>query len=208
VPGRVGFRESFRFPLGGPDARRDLLTGALLLLIPVVGWVANLGHRLDVVQRLLAGRPPYFRGFRPLSRTLRRGAPAAFAIAGYLLPGALLAALAATRWPVLGALAVPALLLAVYALPGGMTWYAATGDPAILYRPDRALRRARQGGAGYLRAWAVGLSAIALSPLGLLAFGAGFLLTSVWAWSVVGYAFSRALPPTDRRYACARRLGR
>lgn len=64
---------------------------------------------------------------------------------------------------------------------------------SYLYRPDKALRRALDGGTAYLRAWAMALAAISLTPLGALALGVGFFYSSVWAWSVVGYAFSGAL---------------
>ncbi len=39
----------------------------------------------------------------------------------------------------------------------------------------------------------IALLAIVLSLTGLLLAGVGFLFSSVWAWSVVGYAFSQAL---------------
>ena len=56
-----------------------------------------------------------------------------------------------------------------------------------------ALRRALEGGWAYAWAWVIALSAVTLSSLGLLLLGVGFFYTSVWAWMVVGYAFSRAL---------------
>ena len=74
-----------------------------------------------------------------------------------------------------------------------MTYNAAFHDISYLYRPDRAFARAWEGGKDYLWAWIIALSAILISFLGLLALGIGFLYTSVWAWMVVGYAFSRAL---------------
>ena len=51
--------ESFRFPLATPEARSDLLVGGtiLLLLLPL-GWVFNMGHRLDVVYRIYHDEPP------------------------------------------------------------------------------------------------------------------------------------------------------
>lgn len=84
-----------------------------------------------------------------------------------------------------------------FSLPGGMTYNAAFDDISYLYRPDRAFRRAVAGGGAYLRAWLIGASAILLSTLGIAACGIGFFYTSVWAWSVVGYAFSRSLVLAD-----------
>ena len=68
-----------------------------------------------------------------------------------------------------------------------------TGICRLLYRPDKAWVIAKAGGSRYLKAWLIGLTAIMLSFAGLLVLGVGFLFSSVWAWSVVGYAFSRAL---------------
>ena len=189
-----GLLESFWFPLSTPAARADLLVGgtALLLLLPI-GWVLNMGHRLDVVYRIFHDKPPYYGGFSPWSETLVRGLRATIAILIYLSPSMLCAGGVArgVSW-----LAVPAVLLfaiAIYVLPGGMTYNAAHNDIAYLYRPDRALRRALAGGRAYLQAWGIALLAITLSLVGVLALGVGFFYTSVWAWMVVGYAFSRAL---------------
>jgi hypothetical protein len=189
-----GILESFRFPMSSPEARHDLLVGGtVLMLLPPIGWVLNMGHRLGVVYRIYHGLPPYHPGFAPWSTTFLRGLKALAAILLYLTPAMLcgLGVGMGTTW-----LAVPGsvcLVLAVYILPGGMTYNAAFNDLRYLYRPDHALRRALEGGRAYLWAWVIALLAISLSLLGLLALGIGFFYTSVWAWMVVGYAFSRAL---------------
>lgn len=193
-------RECFKFPLSTAEAQRDVLNGGSLLFLLFIGWIINLGHRLDVVYRVYHDEPPYFRGFAPWGHTFRRGLFAFAAIALYLSPAVLLsgatAALLQVRSPLAwltGSLALASFLVAIYALPGGMTYNAAFNDLSYLYRPDKALRRALDGGAAYLRAWAIAIAAISLTPLGFLALGVGFFYSSVWAWSVVGYAFSRAL---------------
>lgn len=188
------FRESFRFPIFTPAARRDLLIGGTTLIIPPLGWILNMGHRLDVVYRIYHGQPPYYRGFRPYGKTWIRGLKAAAAILTYLGPSLACGGAAylydlKSLWYV----SAPLFMIAIYILPGGMTYNAAFHDISYLYRPDRALARAWEGGRNYVWAWLIALSAISLSFLGLLALGIGFLYTSVWAWMVVGYAFSRAL---------------
>jgi len=79
-PGEAGFprhlhwKNAFLFPIETPEARRDVLIGGtLILLLWPIGWVLNLGNRLNVVARLHAGQSPYFTGFRPWRLTLRRG---------------------------------------------------------------------------------------------------------------------------------------
>lgn len=200
-PPLPGLWECFKFPLSTPAGRRDILFGALLLLVPFVGWILNLGHRLDVVRRLQRGEGPYFRGFWPMGRTLWRGGRAFTAIVVYLSPSVIVGAAAVALYgrglgPLVVALVVASVALfvmAIYVLPGGMTFNAVFDDTRMLWRPDLALRRAIAAGKAYRRAWLIALCAMACSLLGGLALGVGFLVTSVWAWSVVGYAFSRAL---------------
>ena len=189
-----GLLESFRFPVSTPQARKDLLVGGtvLMVLLPI-GWVLNMGHRLDVVYRIYHDKPPYYQGFSPWLKTFLRGLKALTAILLYLSPAMLcgLGVSLGSHW-----LAVPGglfFVLAVYILPGGMTYNAAFDDIRYLYRPDHALRRALEGGRAYAWAWVIALLAISLSFVGLVGLGIGFFYTSVWAWMVVGYAFSRAL---------------
>jgi len=199
------FAECFRFPVATASARRDLFVGGTLLLLTLPGWILNMGHRLQVVSLVWAGDRPYFRGFRPWRVTFRRGLVAFTAIIIYLAPSLGLAAVAWLTWPgpsarVAAGIAVLLFGVGIFALPGGMTRNAVAGDLGYLGRPDRALRAALAGGRPYLKAWLIAASAIALSFLGLVVVGIGFLYTSVWAWSVVGFAFTSALQdePTPR----------
>ena len=191
-----------RFPLAAPERRRDVVVGGLRLLVPLVGWIVNLGHRLEVVHGLVHGLVhgprPVFPGFRPVAPLLRKGLRAFGAIVLYLAPSATLALVAATATE--GAVRTAAFVgaaallgLGVFVLPGGMTWNAAHDDMSMLHRPDRAWRRAREGGWDSVAAWGIALVAITLSFAGLVVAGVGFLFTSAWAWHVAGYAFSTSL---------------
>ena len=188
------FRESFSFPIATLQARKDLFFGGTALLLLPIGWILNMGHRLDVVYRIYHNKPPYYRGFKPYRQTFLRGLKATLAISIYLSPSVMFASLAylytlSFLWVVASLFFV----LAIYILPGGMTYNAAFHDIRYLYRPDRALMRAIEGGRNYMWAWVIAMSAVLLSFFGLLGLGIGFLYTSVWAWMVVGYVFSRAL---------------
>jgi hypothetical protein len=192
------FRACFRFPVSTREARRDLAVGGALMFLLPIGWLLNMGHRLDTVYRVWHGEPPYFRGFRPWTATFRRGLTALTAVSFYLAPSVVLAVIAYFTWPTAigwaaAILAVPLFLLANFVTPGGQTRNAARADLSYLSRPSLAWGTAVAGGRAYLKAWAIALTAIALSFLGLLAAGIGFFWTSVWAWSVVGYAFTEAL---------------
>jgi len=63
----------------------------------------------------------------------------------------------------------------------------------VLKRPVVAFLRAWRHRRTYLFAWWIALLSIVISLAGLLALGIGFLFASVWAWDVVGYAFTVAM---------------
>ena len=203
LPTQLSLRAAFEFPVATLEGRHDILIGglAVILLLPI-GWILNLGARLDVVQRLFNDDPPYFRGFKPWRWTFRRGCVSAATIFCYLSPTMLFAALAwythrvgSSPWilDALIAIAAAAFVLGVFTLPGCMTVYACEKDADVLRHPARAFARARQAGGIYRKAWMISLAAVALSVFGLLALGIGFVFTSVWAWEVVGYAFTVAM---------------
>ena len=203
LPNQLSFRESLLFPIESPEGRRDVLIGGLvvMLLLPI-GWILNLGARLDVVHRLFLGERPYFRGMRPWSHTFRRGCVSAATIFCYLLPanlcfgGALwfsVQGYSSTCVGIFSLIGFIFFVLGVFTLPGCMTVYACEENPAVLRDPVRALQRAWEHRALYVKAWIIAITSIVISFSGLLLLGVGFFFTSVWAWEVVGYAFTIAM---------------
>ena len=202
LPNELTLIDAFRFPIASREARKDILIGGtLILLLLVVGWILNLGNRLNVVSRLAADGRPYFRGFKPWGYTFKRGCISLATISCYLAPAAILAG--AAFWCrqshmdighyVFAFLSATAFGLGVFTLPGCMTVYAVEGDPAVLKQPIAAFQRAWVHKRAYLFAWWIACLSILLSFLGLVILGVGFLFTSVWAWDVVGYAFTVAM---------------
>jgi hypothetical protein len=65
------FRSAFRYPLQSELARRELLWGALLVLLPGVGWILNMGHRIQMVHQMQHGQDawPAWRGYPRLFRS-------------------------------------------------------------------------------------------------------------------------------------------
>src|SRR5213593_3107524 len=56
----LSMRSSFRFPLQSDASRRELLWGAVLLVVlPGIGWFLNMGHRVVVVHQMQHGEPPW-----------------------------------------------------------------------------------------------------------------------------------------------------
>jgi hypothetical protein len=186
----LSWRTSFRFPLQHALARREVLIGALWLLVPGIGWILNLGHRIAMTHRMQHGQPawPAWTNYREL---WRHGCITLLGMIEYHAPSVIVEWLA-VRWsqPGLHLLAAVLWILATLAVPGYMTHYCRTLDPREVFNPARALRRVFQGGAAYWHAWGIALAALVLSFAGLLAGGVGFLVTSVWFWQVAGFSFA------------------
>lgn len=191
----LSLRTSFAFPLQSPASRREVLIGGALLLVPFIGWLLNMGHRIQMVHQMQHGRPawPAWHGW---GRLFLNGLITWLGMIYYYAPSLLLVAWAWHGGP--GLAWVPAALLflaATVAIPGYMSHYCRAFDPREIFDPFRALLRVAQGGRAYWHAWAIALSALALSFLGLLAFGFGFLVTSVWFWQVAGFSFATVFAP-------------
>ncbi len=186
----LSIRSAFLFPLQSALSRREVLWGALLLCIPVVGWLLNMGHRIAMTRRMQQGMPawPAWNGY---GRLLRDGTLTFLGMAQYHAPAVVCGVFAWwLGWSALWPVAVALWLLATAAVPGYMTHYCHSSDPREIFDPLRALRRVREGGRSYWHAWLIALSALACSFLGLLALGVGFLVSSVWFWQVAGYGFA------------------
>jgi hypothetical protein len=187
----LSMRSSFRFPLQSAAARRDILWGAaLIVLLPGIGWLLNMGHRIVVVHRMQHGQHPW-PAWQDYGKLLRYGLITAGGMVYYYLPGLIVAYAA---WSLMSAplgLVAGALLLgATMAIPGYMSHYCRQFDPAEIFNPLRALSRCMQGGVAYWRAWLITLTALAVSFVGLFALGVGFLVTSVWFWQAAAFSFA------------------
>ncbi len=186
----LSLRSAFAFPLQTREARREVLVGAALLLLPGVGWLFNMGHRIQMVHNMQAGVAPW-PSWRGYGRLLKYGTITFLGMLEYYLPALVVGFLA--RWKGSTALLAAAVLLgagATVAIPGYMSHYCRRFDAREVFDPARALRRVRQGGRAYWHAWGITLAALAVSFVGLLGLGLGFLVTSVWFWQVAGYSFA------------------
>src|SRR5206468_3456392 len=127
---------SFRFPLQSPESRREIAWGALLLvLLPGIGWLLNMGHRIVAVHRMQHGEPPW-PAWKNYPQLLGHGLITFGGMLYYSAPGL---ALAYVSWALLSrtaAVAAAALLVAAtIAIPGYMSHYCREFHPAELYSP-------------------------------------------------------------------------
>ncbi|GMU55681.1 MAG: hypothetical protein AMXMBFR33_48270 [Candidatus Xenobia bacterium] len=179
----LSWSNSFRFPLQNEQARREVLWGAcLLLVLPGIGWLLNMGHRVEMVHRMHRGESAW-PAWTDYPRLFQNGLVTFAGMLYYFTPG-LLALYLRQR-----SLALVLMLAAIVAIPGFMTHYCRQFDPREIFDPFRALSRVAQGGVAYWHAWAIALAALALSFLGLL-FGLAFLATSVWFWQTAAISFA------------------
>lgn len=186
----LSLRSSFGFPLQSPLARREVLIGALLLLIPVIGWILNMGHRIMMVHRMQHGLPAW-PAWRDYPALFRHGFLTLLGMIEYHAPAVVCEYLAWTlAAPWLHGLAALLWVLATVAVPGYMSHYCLHFDAREIFDPFRAMRRVFEGGRAYWHAWGIALAALALSFVGLLGLGLGFLLSSVWFWQVAGFSFA------------------
>lgn len=180
---------SFAFPLQNSIARREVLIGALWLLVPGIGWLLNMGHRIEMVHRMQHGLPAW-PAWTNYPQLLRDGALTFLGMVMYHAPAIIVTVLAwwfGVSW--LYPIEILLWILATVAVPGYMSHYCRDRDPAEIFNPARAMRRVFQGGKAYWHAWLIAVAALGLSFSGLVFFGVGFLVTSVWFWQVAGFSF-------------------
>ncbi|NQZ02763.1 MAG: hypothetical protein HRT45_19040, partial [Bdellovibrionales bacterium] len=148
------------------------------------------GHRIAFVHKMQHQRHPWpsWQNYRDL---LKNGGITFVGMIFYYLPGSVLVFAGLYSDSLLLILAGGLLIgLATIAIPGFMSHYCKEFDPSEIFNPFIALKRVFQGGRMYWKAWCIALTALALSFIGLLFFGIGFLLTSVWFWQTAGYSFA------------------
>jgi hypothetical protein len=202
LPQQLRINEAFWFPVSTSQARKDIFVGGLLFMfLLIIGWILNLGNRLNVVGRFYRNEQPVFRGFSPFGYTFRRGCISFLAISLYLTPSAVFACFALflkfndfeKLHFVAAFLSAIGFILGVFALPGGMTVYACENDLSVLKNPRLSFLRAWRKRRIYSHAWFISLVSVFISLFGILALGIGFFFSSVWAWEVTGYAFTVAM---------------
>ena len=189
----LSIQSSFAFPLQSSVNRRDVMIGGLWLLVPVVGWLLNMGHRISFVHNMMHGRDPMpaWNSFRSL---LRHGSVTFLAIVYYYLPFMLLATCyVAVPNPLIAIMAAAFFLTATILTPGYMSHYCVDFNIAKMFNVHTSFAHVRASGRAYWHAWAIALAALALSFTGILFLGIGFLFTSVWFWQVAGFSFATVM---------------
>src|SRR5579863_2659605 len=119
----LSLRSAFLFPLQSPLARKEIVWGGVLLCVPVVGWLLNMGHRIAMTRRMQQGLPawPAWNNYREL---LYHGTITLLGMIEYHAP-AVICGIAASwlQSIVLWWIAAILWIVATAAIPGYMTHY-------------------------------------------------------------------------------------
>lgn len=197
---RLSLANAFRFPLQSRASRRDLLIGGLVLLIPVPGWLLNMGHRIVVTHRMLHGDQSPWTAWTHPGQLLRHGLITFAGMVLYYAPASALA------WIGLRTDSPPLLIAAgllwiagTLVVPGYMTAYCVSYDAREVFNVTRSVRRVIFAGPAYWKSWAITLAAMACSFLGLLGFGILFFWTSVWFWQAAAFSFANTMTRSSVR---------
>ena len=188
----LSLKNAFYFPIQSKLARKELLWGAVLLLVlPGIGWILNMGHRIQMIHNMQHGQPcwPAWRNYPQL---FKLGTVALVGMSEYYFPAMVVGATAwwfQADW--LWLITVALCVTATIAIPGYMTHYCYNFNIAEVFNPFKALRRVSEGKRNYWNAWLIVSTSLCLSFVGLLFFGIGFLISSVWFWQTAGFSFAR-----------------
>jgi Protein of unknown function (DUF4013) len=190
-------RNAFQFPLQSRASRRDLIIGGYFLLIPIVGWLLNMGHRIVVTHRLLHGEKEPWPAWDNLPQLLKHGLTTFAGMVLYHLPATIIAIFAYKfESVILSSLAAILWLMGTCVIPGYMTAYSVNYDQREVFNIIRSIRRVLNARRAYWHAWAITLCAMLISFVGLLGFGVLFFWTSVWFWQVAAYCFANTMTHT------------
>jgi hypothetical protein len=179
----INFDSALNFPMQHALARREVLIGAFLLLLPGIGWILNMGHRIQMVHEMMHDRSPW-PSWKNFPKLFWHGLITFIGMLEYNLPTFGFGYLGITDSPLWFVPAVLCFILAAIAIPGYMSHYCLNFEVSEIFNPFKALKRVHQGGKEYWRAWKFVLVFLFFSPI-------GFYYTSVWFWQSAGFSFAR-----------------
>src|SRR5262245_13506982 len=137
----LSFKSAFRFPIQSHESILEVLWGAaLLVLLPGVGWLLNMGHRIQMVHQMQHGDPAW-PAWHHYGRLLKLGFITWLGMIYYYAPGAFLIWIGMqNHWTRLILGGVVLATLATLAIPGYMSHYCVRFDPSEIYNPFKAFR--------------------------------------------------------------------
>ncbi len=200
----LSIKNAFGFPLQNKESRKEIVIGAIWMLVPFIGWILNMGHRISFVRKMQYGKQPFpsWLNYKTLAKD---GIITLIGMLYYTAPGLLFFALYYVQHNVIFiVIGVILFLISVVIIPGYMSVYCYDKKALEIFKVQLVFKSIYNIGFIYWKAWLIVLAALALSFLGLLFFGIGFLFTSVWFWQVAGYCFANIF---TERYQLEKNFG-
>ncbi len=168
-------------------------------MIPIYGWILNLGHRVVYTNKLINGKVPFpswvdraellKHGFMTLSGMVVYHIPGFICIVyGYFFDSKFISIFGLFLW-----------LIGTLIIPGYMTRYCRNFDRSVIFDLNGCVREIKRMGFNYWIAWIYVFMAFLFSFSGLLIFILGFLFTSVYFWQVAAYSFTSASEISDNQ---------
>lgn len=188
----LSLKNSFLFPLQSKLSKKEVIIGGLYLLVPIYGWILNMGHRIVMTHHMQHGESAW-PAWKNNKELFKHGSLTFLGMVQYHTPAVVCEGIG---WyydiNVFKYIAIPLWIFATIIVPGYMSHYCLHYNAKEIFDPRLAIKRVFQLGVPYFHAWCIALFAMTLSFIGLLAGGIGFLFTSVWFWQVAGFSFATA----------------
>ncbi len=188
----LNIKNSFLFPLQSSLSKKEVIIGGLYLLVPIYGWILNMGHRIIMTHQMQHGESAW-PAWKNKTALLKHGSLTFLGMVQYHTP-AVICEFCGRYYniPALNILGIILWIMATIIVPGYMSHYCLKYDWREIFDPRKAVTRVFQLGLPYFHAWFIALLALVLSFSGLILGGIGFLFTSVWFWQVAGFSFASA----------------
>jgi hypothetical protein len=189
-----------------------VLLGGVILLIPIVGWIAVSGYMIKVAQNVAQGNPRPLPQWGEFGDHFMRGLYAFVIGLVYLIPVFVLEGLffcvtgglaAGTRRGegtaagLLGVCFVPLILILslglTFVLYAALARYVATNTMSEAFKFKEVIASVRANFTPWLMLWLVSLLAGLVGGLGLIACGIGVLFTSFYGVCVQGHALGQTV---------------
>jgi hypothetical protein len=185
-------KNSFLFPLQSSISKKEIVIGGLYLLVPVYGWILNMGHRIVMTHQMQHGESAWPAWKHP-KQLFKHGLLTFLGMVQYHTPAVVCEFIGKYyHFPSLNIIGIILWIMATIIVPGYMSHYCLHYDAREIFDPRKAVKRVFQLGTPYFHAWFIALCALILSFTGLIFGGIGFLFTSVWFWQVAGFSFATA----------------
>ncbi len=207
----MDFGKAFSYVFDDEDWIKKIGIGALLSLIPIVGWFVILGWGVEITKRVINKTPETLPDWSDFGGYLTRGFLAFLVLFVYTLPVTLLSgcgtgltaladsfgedALTTIAWVLTACFSCITFLYSIFAyliIPAAVANYAVTDEIGAAFKFGEIFKMVRENLGTYGMVLLGGLVASLVSGLGVIACGIGVLITMVYGVAINGHLWGQA----------------